>query len=220
MVLYSHPTMSPHRSQSLPPKFDIRHRTPVVRDDCISKATMRFTRKNRARTKNRFRFKLPIDPTTGIDIHLPLRARLEPEPDGLWLSVCNSTTATSISPSLERWTTAEPYCDSIERGIPEGFVGCDVENNPRVSSDSTEGSVGRRTNNAIFNPTMPDECSLSYHHCYLSTTKSPRYDILSRELQGRVHNGKPFSIARLLAGYGRNDYAACGESNGDGRVTV
>ena len=144
---------------------------------------------------------------------LPVGIRLEPDSDGVWSFGCNSITGSETPPSPEIFRSPEQSCNSIEEKITDGFTGTHTEDNSRASSNDTENFV-ENTKNTGCSPHSSVECSCSCscRYCVAPRPKEPRHVILERAAREQLFKGKPSSMPRLLAGYGRNDYQLGGQS--------
>ena len=198
--------MGPKRAQSLPPRLNLRSRK--VRDCCISKTWRPI--KDFASAKNQLRCKLAMD-QVAIAAGLPLGIRLEPDLDGVWISLYDSTVGSEMPPSPEIFPSVEQSCKPIETNITDGSIGTQAEDSSRASSNSAEDFV-ENTKNSGCSPPSSVQCSLSCHHCLAARAKEPRHVVLERAARERPFKGKPSSMPRLLAGYGRNDYQLGGKS--------
>ena len=199
--------MGSKRARSLPPRLEIHSRKV---GDCYISKIWRPTCRDFASAKNQLRCKLAID-QIAIAAGLPWGIGKGPNSDGVSMLCWDSIAGSQISPSPKITPSLEERFNSIETQTMDVPNAIEVDDSSRASSISAEASVEDTKTSGWSHPSSV-ECSLSCYHCHAAKPKESRRVVLEQEARKRPHKGKPSSMSRLLAGYGRNDFKIGGKS--------
>lgn len=123
----------------------------------------------------------------------------------------------SPSPTVHQSSLSPQCLDSFQQFV--GFLeteilGCVVPSERRkklrtvLECAETLASIGGEKG---WIPQLSTDCSFPCQHCCIARPKEPRQVILDRAAKERIVKGKPSSMSRLLAGYGRKEYPLGGQ---------
>lgn len=198
--------MSPKRAQSLPPRLEIRSNQ--ARDCRIAKPWKSLFQGGAAGRKNLSPKPVIEQPT--VLAGSPLTIRFQIGPDGS-LALCGDP----LSGGQIRSSIIVDSLEQLGNIIEAKIRGCLPRTEEEDHILALPTNTGNFVNNARSTERSPHsfaECSCSCHHCLAARPTEPRQIILDRAARDRPYKGKPSSMPRLLAGYGRKEYQLRGQS--------
>lgn len=195
------------RTQSLPPTLNTRLNE--AGDRHISEVRMPI-HQNCAKGKKDFQPKSSTDqPTPSVD--MPFMTRLERDWEGLQLLSYDPTASSQTVQSSEIVRSFEQLGNIIEMKIADCLVPIEDDDNLQAALNSAENLLRIGTNRG-WSPRSSAGCFCFCGHCVAARPKESRQVILERAARERPFKGRPSSIHRILAGYGRNDYQLGGQN--------
>ena len=193
--------------------FELHYRIVKAGYACISgiSKTWRSVRQDFAKAKIDLKSKLAMD-QPAVSVGIPFEIRFERDSEGLRLFCCGPIIIPiETAPSPEILHSLEKLGSIFETKITDCLTRTEEEDDVWVSPNNLDDLMSGVKNKGC-SPRLSAECSCSYQHCVVARPKEPQQVTLERVTKELLFKGRPSSIPRLLAAYGRKDLQLGGQS--------